>query len=154
MFQNVKYTAQKGKKREFSQRTIVIMKSHYNQLSTFRPSNHLHRHLCTMLFCSLTLPTMLHTIKVIGWSGRHICRQFLVMCCLSISKISISRWVAAPSALIQWNITFFKKTVCFSIYFACCANLLMTGLTIIIIYLGSIIILVKIITWSLRSQFL
>ena len=49
------------------------------QLSPFRLSNHLHRHEFTMLFCSLTPPTMLGTINLIGWSGRHICRQFLVM---------------------------------------------------------------------------
>ena len=35
--------------------------------------------LFTMLLCSLTLPTMFDTVKLIVWSGRHICWQLLVM---------------------------------------------------------------------------
>ena len=33
---------------------------------------HLHRHVLIMLFCSLTLATMLDTIRPIGRSGHHI----------------------------------------------------------------------------------
>ena len=38
----------------------------YQQWSLIQLSNQMHRHLFTMLFCSLTPPTMLDTIKFIG----------------------------------------------------------------------------------------
>ena len=41
---------------------------------TFGCPNHLHRHVFTVRLWSLTPPIMIHTIKFIGWSGRHICR--------------------------------------------------------------------------------
>ena len=46
----------------------------------------------TLLFCSLTPPTMLDTIKLIGWLEHHIYRQFLVMNNFLNWLISITNW--------------------------------------------------------------
>ena len=52
----------------------VLLLVDYQLLSHFRRLNHLHRHVFTVLLWSLTPPTMPHTVKFIGWSGRHISR--------------------------------------------------------------------------------
>ena len=39
----------------------------------------LHKYLFKKLLCSLTPQTIIDTIKLIGLSGRRICRQLLVM---------------------------------------------------------------------------
>ena len=51
----------------------------YFVTTNLRLPNLLHRHLFTILFCSLTPTTILVIIKLIGWSGRHICQQLLVV---------------------------------------------------------------------------
>ena len=60
---DVRYTA--------NMTTVDVITSN-TRSSLSRLSNHLHRHLFTMLLCPQTPPTMLDTIKFIGQLECHI----------------------------------------------------------------------------------
>ena len=68
-------TVETGKSYRYMVRSAHVFWKYLGEISIFvlfvasetlRLSNHLPRHLFTMLFCSLTPQTMLDTIKVIG----------------------------------------------------------------------------------------